>query len=95
MSAGLHSGEVVLASGSSGSEGGVIAIVIVFIVMAAIAASIIAYFSLQKHRSDAVAHAEYRKLAEEAVSMQDQVLVELKSLGQRIGEIEHLLRSVE
>jgi hypothetical protein len=87
---------VVLASGNENvGTGGLIAIAIVFIVMAATAASIISYFSLQRHRADAVANASFRKLAEEAVERQDQILVEIKALDLKVSEIEHLLRSVE
>jgi hypothetical protein len=65
------------------------------IIFSAIAVSATSYFRLQRHRADAVAHAAYRKLAEEAVERQDQVLVELRSLEMKVAEIEHLLRSVE
>jgi hypothetical protein len=87
---------VVLADGASGvGTGGLIAIAIVFIVFAAVAVSVTSYFRLQRHRADAVAFAAYRKLAEEAVERQDQMLVEIKALDLKVSEIEHLLRSVE
>jgi type II secretory pathway pseudopilin PulG len=86
---------VVLASGGGGSNSGVIAIVIIAIIFTAIAVSIVSFFQLQKHRADAVAFAAYRKLAEEAVQKQDQLLTELRSLDLKVGEIERLLRSVE
>ena len=87
---------IVLADGGSGTgTAGLIAIAIIFIIFAAIAVSVTSYFRLQRHRADAVANAAYRKLAEEAVERQDQVLVELKSLEMKVAEIEHLLRSVE
>jgi hypothetical protein len=85
---------VVLASGGS-SNGGYVAVVIIAIIFAAIAVSIVSFFQLQKHRADSVAYAAYRKLAEEAVEKQDQLLTELQALGQKVGEIERLLRSVE
>jgi type II secretory pathway pseudopilin PulG len=85
---------VVLASGGS-SNGGFIAVVIVGIIFTAIAVSIVSFFQLQKHRADAVAYAAYRKLAEEAVEKQDQLLTEIKALDTKVGEIERLLRSVE
>jgi hypothetical protein len=88
-------GVVLADSGSNVGTGGLIAIAIVFIIFAAIAVSVTSFFRLQRHRADAVAHAAYRKLAEEAVERQDQVLVELKSLELKVAEIEHLLRSVE
>jgi type II secretory pathway pseudopilin PulG len=86
---------VVLASGGGGSNGGIIAIVIIGIIFTAIAVSIVSFFQLQKHRADAVAFAAYRKLAEEAVQKQEQLLTELQTLGGKVGEIERLLRSVE
>jgi uncharacterized protein YpmB len=86
---------VVLADGGNVGTGGLIAIAIVFIVFAAIAVSVTSYFRLQRHRADAVAYAAYRKLAEEAVERQDQVMVEIKTLDMKVSEIEHLLRSVE
>jgi len=86
---------VVLADGSNSSNGGIIAVVIIAIIFAAIAISIVSFFQLQKHRADAVAYASYRKLAEEAVEKQDQLLTELQALSLKVGEIERLLRSVE
>ncbi|ACU77529.1 hypothetical protein Caci_8714 [Catenulispora acidiphila DSM 44928] len=86
---------VVLASGSGGTSGGLIAVVIIAIIFTAIAVSIVSFFQLQKHRADAVAFASYRKLAEEAVEKQDQLLTELRSLDLKVGEIERMLRSVE
>jgi type II secretory pathway pseudopilin PulG len=86
---------VVLASGGGGSNGGFVAVVIVGIIFAAIAVSIVSFFQLQKHRADSVAYAAYRKLAEEAVEKQDQLLTELQALDLKVGEIERLLRSVE
>jgi type II secretory pathway pseudopilin PulG len=86
---------VVLADGGSGGNGGIIAVVIIAIIFAAIAVSVVSFFQLQKHRADAVAYAAYRKLAEEAVEKQDQLLTELRGLDLKVGEIERLLRSVE
>ena len=86
---------VVLASGDSGSNAGIIAVVIIAIIFTAIAVSIVSFFQLQKHRADAVAFASYRKLAEEAVQKQEQLLTELRSLDLKVGEIERMLRSVE
>ena len=86
---------VVLADGSSSSTAGIVAVVIIAIIFTAIAVSIVSFFQLQKHRADAVAYASYRKLAEEAVEKQDQLLTELRALGLKVDEIERLLRSVE
>ena len=90
----MNSG-VVLASGGGSSAGGYIAIAIVGIIFTAIAVSVVSFFRLQQHRADAVAYASYRKLAEEAVERQDQLLAELKALDSKVNEIERLLRSVE
>jgi hypothetical protein len=87
---------LVLASGGDGgsSTGGVIAIAIIAVIFAAIVISVTSYFRLQRHRADAVANAAFRKLAEEAVERQDQLLVELRALDAKVTEIESLLRSV-
>ncbi|MEU6627704.1 hypothetical protein ABZ905_05345 [Streptomyces parvus] len=75
--------------------GAVIAIAIVLILVGGITASVVAYFRLQRHRADAAAMAEYRKLAEEAVANQERVQESLTELGGRIGAVESMLRSVE
>ena len=86
---------VVLADSNNGATGAITAVVIVTVIFAAIAISVVSFFQLQKHRADAVAYAAYRKLAEEAVEKQDQLLTELQALDLKVGEIERLLRSVE
>ena len=86
---------VVLAEGGGGGNAGVIAVVIIAIIFTAIAVSIVSFFQLQKHRADSVAFAAYRKLAEEAVEKQEQLLTELRTLDLKVSEIERLLRSVE
>jgi hypothetical protein len=91
----MTSGTVLAGGENSVGTGGLIAIAIVFIIFAAIAISLLSYFRLQQHRADAVANAEYRKLAEEAVERQDQLLVELRTLETKVDEIERMLRSVE
>jgi hypothetical protein len=91
----MTTGLVLADGGGNVGTGGLIAIAIILIIFSAIAVSVTSYFRLQRHRADAVAHAAYRKLAEEAVERQDQVLVELRSLEMKVAEIEHLLRSVE
>ncbi|MEU9102541.1 hypothetical protein [Streptomyces sp. NPDC048361] len=75
--------------------GAVIAIAIVLIVIGGITASVVAYFRLQRHRADAVAMAEYRRLAEEAVANQDVLLGQLAELNDRVKSVESLLRSVD
>lgn len=78
-----------------GMAGGVVAIVIVLITIGGIAASVVSYFSLQRHRADAVAMAGYRKLAEQAVANQESLRGELNELTARVAAVEELLRSVE
>ncbi|WP_175408030.1 hypothetical protein [Streptomyces sp. TRM64462] len=75
--------------------GGLIAIVITLIVVGGISLSTTAYFTLQRHRADAVAMAGYRKLAEEAVANQSALQAELKELSGRVAAVEALLRSVD
>lgn len=74
--------------------GGIIAIVIVLIVVSGASISVSAYFRLQRHRADAVAMAEYRKLAEEAVAKQEALDHQVTDVRNRLVEIENLLRSV-
>jgi hypothetical protein len=75
-------------------SGGIIAIVIVLIAIGGIAVSLISYFTLQRHRADAVAMAGYRKLAEQAVANQESLRTQLGELSARLGAIEQMLRSV-
>lgn len=91
----MTKGSVLADSGANGTAGGIIAIAIVGVIFAAIVISVTSYFRLQRHRADAVANAAFRKLAEEAVERQDQLLVEIRSLDMKVTEIEALLRSVE
>jgi hypothetical protein len=72
-----------------------ISIGIVLITIGGIAASVVSYFQLQRHRADAVAMAGYRKLAEQAVAKQEELHAELSVLSTRLAAIEQLLRSVE
>ncbi|MET9295067.1 hypothetical protein [Streptomyces sp. NPDC003077] len=76
-------------------NGGLIAIVITLIVVGGISLSTVAYFTLQRHRADAVAMAGYRKLAEEAVANQAALNAELKDLSARLASVEALLRTVD
>jgi hypothetical protein len=75
--------------------GAFISIGIVLITIGGIAAGVVSYFSLQRHRADAVAMAGYRKLAEQAVANQESLHAELSALTTRLAAIEQLLRSVE
>jgi hypothetical protein len=54
----------------------------------------VAWFRLQAHRADAVAMAEYRRLAEDAVANQQELRTELARLTQKVETVEKLMRDV-
>jgi hypothetical protein len=74
--------------------GAAIPIAIVLIIVGGVTASVVSYYRLQRHRADAVAMAAYRKLAEEAVTAQQEMHVQLVELTLRVTSLEYLLRSV-
>lgn len=76
-------------------SGGVIAIIIVLIAIGGATVCVDAYLRLQRHRSDAVAMASYRKLAEQTAVNQAALHDRLGELAERLASVEHLLRSVE
>ena len=55
---------------------------------AEIAVVVASYFRLQSHRSDAVAMANYRKLAEEAVANQQELRGQLAKLTEHVNAVE-------
>ncbi|HEY7325763.1 MAG TPA: hypothetical protein VH520_13155 [Streptosporangiaceae bacterium] len=61
---------------------------------AAVAVIVWSYFRLQAHRADAVANADYRKLAEEAVANQQELRTELAKLTEKVAAVEKLMRDV-
>ncbi len=63
-------------------------------ICAAVAAIVWSYFRLQAHRADAVAMADYRKLAEEAVANQQELRTELAKLTEHVRAVEQLMRDV-
>ncbi len=69
-------------------------IVIPTVFFVAAAAIVWAYFWLQAHRADAVAMAEYRKLAEDAVANQQELRAELSRLTEKVAAVEKLMRDV-
>jgi predicted signal transduction protein with EAL and GGDEF domain len=71
-----------------------ISVGIPLVVLGAIAVVVRAYFQLQAHRADAVAMANYRKLAEEAVSNQQELRGELAKLTVKVEAVEKLMRDV-
>ncbi|MGJ7907199.1 hypothetical protein ACOQFL_12035 [Actinopolyspora sp. H202] len=76
-------------------SGAVTAILIVLIAVGGLTTAVVTYFRLQRHRTDAVAMANYRKLAEEAVARQEAVENRLRELDSRLAEIERMLRSID
>ncbi len=84
----------VAALSSSAEAGIIIGLGIPVAVCAAVAVIVWAYFRLQTHRTDAVAMAAYRKLAEEAVSNQQELRTELTKLTEHVQAVEQLMRDV-
>jgi len=91
-------GADVLASASASAGTNYTAVIIavgiplgIAIVVAVIVAS---YFRLQGHRADAVAMANYRKLAEEAVANQQELRDQLAKLTEKVQAVEQLMRDV-
>lgn len=89
----LITGAGLPASGTNYTPIGIIAVVLVP-VCAAIAVVAWSYFRLQWHRADAVAMAEYRKLAEEAVESLAGLRAELAALSRHVSAVEQLMREV-
>ena len=71
-----------------------ISVGIVAVVGAVIAVIVSSYFRLQGHRADAVAMANYRKLAEEAVANQQELRGQLAKLTEHVNAVEELMREV-
>jgi hypothetical protein len=84
----------VLAASGTNYTAVIISVAIPVVVVAAIAAIVVAYFRLQAHRADAVAMANYRKLAEGAVSNQQELLGQLTKLTEKVQAVEQLMREV-
>jgi predicted negative regulator of RcsB-dependent stress response len=86
----------VLASGTSAVNptAVLISVGIPLVVCAAIAVIVWSYFRLQAHRADAIAMANYRKLAEEAVANQQELRAELTKLTEKVTAVEKLMREV-
>lgn len=83
---------------ASGGGANVTAIVIplgILVIVGGVIAVIVAsYFRLQGHRADALAMANYRKLAEDAVANQRELRDELAKLTEKVQEVERLMREV-
>ena len=63
-------------------------------ICAAVAVIVWNYYRLQRHRADAVAMAEYRKLAEEAVANMTELRAEMAKLSEHVSAVEQLMRDV-
>ena len=87
-------GLAVAASGGTNYTAITISIGIVLIVAGSIAVVVWSYFRLQRHRADAVAMAHYRKLAEEAVTNQQELRAQLAELTAKVHAVEQLMRDV-
>ena len=81
---------------SSGVNGTAIGILLAIFVPVCVAVAVIValYYRLQRHRADAIAMASYRKLAEEAVSNQQELLETMQKLTGHVGAVEQLMREV-
>ncbi|MFG2138919.1 hypothetical protein [Streptomyces sp. NPDC048650] len=72
----------------------IIPITVIAIIFASVVAIVSSYFKLQRHRADAAALAEYRKLAEQVAVGQQAMNDRLAELGDRVKAVEKLLQSV-
>ena len=79
---------------SSAQAGILLGLGIPVAVCAAAAVIVWSYFRLQARRADAVAMANYRKLAEEAVANQQELRTELAKLTEHVRAVEQLMRDV-
>jgi predicted negative regulator of RcsB-dependent stress response len=86
-------GLAAVASGTSYTPIGILAAIFIPI-CAAVAIILWSYYRLQRHRSDAVAMAAYRKLAEEAVANMTEMRAEMAKLAEHVSAVEQLMRDV-
>lgn len=71
-----------------------ISIGVPLVILGSAAVIVVGYFRLQAHRTDAVAMAHYRKLAEDAVANQLELRTELSRLTAKVDAVEKLMRDV-
>jgi len=90
---GTHAMTTVAASGTNFTAIGII-LAIFIPICAAVAVIVWNYYRLQRHRADAVAMAEYRKLAEEAVANMTELRAEMAKLSEHVSAVEQLMRDV-
>jgi hypothetical protein len=88
---GIHA---LASNGSVNYNAIIIPLGILFVVGAVIAVIVASYFRLQGHRADAVAMANYRKLAEDAVANQEELRDQLAKLTEKVEAVERLMRDV-
>jgi hypothetical protein len=81
-SSGVNVSAIVIPIGILAVVGGVVAVIVA------------SYFRLQSHRADAVAMAQYRKLAEDAVANQQELRDQLAKLTEKVQAVEQLMREV-
>jgi len=67
---------------------------ILLIIGGVVAVVVASYYRLQSHRADAVAMANYRKLAEDAVANQQELREQLNKLTEKVQAVEQLMRDV-
>jgi hypothetical protein len=72
----------------------IIPIGILVVIGGVVAVIVASYFRLQGHRADALAMANYRKLAEDAVANQRELRDELAKLTEKVEQVERLMREV-
>ncbi|MGW3007373.1 hypothetical protein ACWC9R_00830 [Streptomyces sp. NPDC001219] len=72
----------------------IIPIAVLVIIFASVTSIVASYFKLQRHRADAAALAEYRRLADRVVAQQETMSAQLAELGDRVKAVEKLLQSV-
>jgi heme/copper-type cytochrome/quinol oxidase subunit 2 len=90
----MTAAHVLAAAANTNTNLTVIWTVIPSVLFIACAVMVWAYFRLQAHRADAVAMANYRKLAEDAVANQQELRAELTKLTEKVGVVEKLMRDV-
>ena len=90
---GTNATTTLAASGTNFTAIGII-LAIFIPICAAVAVIVWNYYRLQRHRADAVAMAEYRKLAEEAVANMTELRAEMAKLSEHVSAVEQLMRDV-
>jgi hypothetical protein len=90
----LASAQVVATHAATNYTAILISVGIPLVVLGTLAVIVRGWFQLQSHRADAVAMAQYRKLAEDAVANQLELRTELTKLTMKVDAVEKLMRDV-